>query len=458
MNKINSELDFFKGFTRENDIFNRFRFYESLMKVIKNSPEKNLVFSLDDRWGQGKTSFVKMMSGDIKSKHDSEFNVIYFDAYENDYYSDPFIPIVAEFHSLFSDPSSALTTYKDSFLSVAKRVGAAALIGTLKAVITTSTASLIDGGKLVDSVAESVKNTSENLTDSLESYVEKKIISAKEEKQDILAFKETLSNIHIKSGKKTVFIIDELDRAKPDFSLDLLEKIKHLFSVEGVIFILVMNRGQFEKSIEKRYGGIDSKTYLNKFINYFITLPKTRNSDILYHDIVTKPTIYRYIQQIPETKVLFDYGSVFHIGLSYLIEINNCSLREAERCISLMNLFSDSSGKLEYNKIYATALIIMIFLKVYDSALYDSFISQKTSSQTILMELNLNREPPSGASYEVIHELMNKLIEFHHLTRRDFDERTTELAKKYPDFYSNNTYPTNPFLYLKEGLENFSSN
>lgn len=455
---MNSEIDFFKGFTRENDIFDRFKFYESLMKVIKNSPEKNLVFSLDDRWGQGKTSFVKMMAGDIKANHNSEFNVIYFDAYENDYYSDPFIPIVAEFHSLFSDPSSALTTYKDSFLSVAKRVGAAALIGTLKAVITTSTASLIDGAKLVDSVADSVKNTSENLSDSLESYVEKKIISAKEEKQDILAFRETLSNIHVESQKKTVFIIDELDRAKPDFSLDLLEKIKHLFSVEGVIFILVMNRGQFEKSIEKRYGGIDSKTYLNKFINYFISLPKTRNSDILYHDTFTKPTIYKYIQQIPEAKKLFDYGSVFHIGLSYLIEINNCSLREAERCISLMNLFSDSTGKLNYNKHYATALIIMIFLKVYDSTLYEKFISQQTNSINILKELNLDVEPPSTASYEVIHVLMKNLIEFHHLTRRDFDGKTDEIAKKYPDLHSNNTYPTNPFLYLKEGLENFTSN
>lgn len=455
---MNKELDFFKGFTRENDIFDRVKFYESLMKVIKNSPEKNLVFSLDDRWGQGKTSFVKMMAGDIKANHNPEFNVIYFDAYENDYYSDPFIPVVAEFHSLFSDPSSALTTYKDSFLSVAKRVGAAALIGTLKAVITTSTASMIDGAKLVDSVADSVKNTSENLSDSLESYVEKKITSAKEEKQDIFAFRETLSNIHIESKKKTVFIIDELDRAKPDFSLDLLEKIKHLFSVEGVIFILVMNRGQFEKSIEKRYGGIDSKTYLNKFINYFISLPKTRKSDIPYHDTSTKTTIYKYIQQIPEAGKLFDYGSLFHASLSYLIEVNNCSLREAERCISLMNLFSDSAGKLNYNKNYATALIILLFLKVYDSTLYEKFISQQTNSVEILKELNLDVEAPSTATYERIHGLMKNLIEFHHLTQKDFDEKSDEIAKKYPDLHSYNTYPTNPFLDLKGGLENFTSN
>lgn len=456
MTRPNIQHDLFDGFTSENDIFSRSKFYEGLMKLIKNSPEKNLVFSLDDRWGQGKTSFVKMMHGQIKKDHQSDFNVIYFDAYENDYYSDPFIPIVAEFHSLFSEPDSNLNSYKESFLKVSKRVGAAALIGTLKAVITTSTASLVDGGKLVDSAVEAAKNTSDELTDSLEAYVEKKIIAAKEEKADIIAFKETLSKIHLDSGKKTIFIIDELDRAKPDFSLDLLEKIKHMFSVEGVIFILVMQRGQFEKCIEKRYGGIDSKTYLNKFINYFISLPKIRNSEISHYDTITKPTIYNYIKNMPEANRLFDNGSRFHIGLSYLIEINNCSLREAERCISLMGLFLRPDKKLDYNMSFTSALLIMVFLKVYDSTLYENFISQRTNAESILKELNLVSYYGSNETIHKMQQSMLDMINFHHLTRKQIDDNPTRFSEMYPDLYHQSAYPTNPFHYLKEVLEYFS--
>ncbi|MDX7018825.1 P-loop NTPase fold protein, partial [Klebsiella aerogenes] len=70
------------------------------------------------------------------------------------------------------------------------------------------------------------------------------------------------------------FIIDELDRARPDFSLNLLELIKHIFNVDGFYFLLVMNKQQFEESIKIRYGNINSSLYLNKFIDYWFTLPK----------------------------------------------------------------------------------------------------------------------------------------------------------------------------------------
>jgi hypothetical protein len=456
MSQLNSQSDFLKGFTHENDIFKRVNFYQSLLKIIINSPEKNLVFALDDRWGQGKTSFVKMMHGEINKDPESNLNVIYFDAYENDYYSDPFIPIVAEFHALFSEPNSKLNAYKDSFLSVSKRVGAAALIGTLKAVITTSTASIVDGGKVIDAAVDAAKSTSDDLTNSLQAYVEKKITAAKEEKADIATFKKTLSDIHEKSGKKTIFIIDELDRAKPDFSLDLLEKIKHLFSVEGVIFILVMNKGQFEKCIEKRYGSIDSKLYLNKFINYFITLPKTKNSDIDINDPTIKTTIYNYIRVMPEANKLFDIGSVIHISLSYLIEINNCSLREAERCISLMNLFSNKSGKIEYNMTYSVALSMMIFLKVYDPTLLENFLAKKDQAGFILRQLQLESAQELIPSTAKIHSIMQNLIKFHYYTRSEVETNIKRITETLRDLLAHSHYPSNPFLYFKDSFDKFS--
>lgn len=456
MTHLNSQLNFSKGFTRENDIFGRRDFYQNIMKVIKNSPEKNLVFALDDRWGQGKTSFVKMMQGEIHNNPDSEFNVIYFDAYENDYYSDPFIPIAAEFHSLFSEPGSKLNVYKDSFLAVSKRVGAATLIGTLKAVITTSTVGLVDGGKLVDTAVEAAKNSSEHLTDSLEAYVEKKITAAKEEKADIESFKKTLSKIHKDSNKKTIFIIDELDRAKPDFSLDLLEKIKHLFSVDGVIFILVMNRSQFEKCIEKRYGGIDSKTYLNKFINYFLSLPKVSSSSITVRSGHIKPTIYLYIKTMPEAAKLFNFNSVLHRGLSYILEINGCSLREAERCISLLSIFSDGNSKINYEKEYTGALIIMTFLKVYDSTLYEDFIAKRTNPEDLVKQLKLDTDSKIILYAKDIHELLRNMIRYHYLTDDYKESNKAAMAGLYPDLCGISPQDINPYNFFKEGFDNFS--
>ena len=79
----------------------------------------------------------------------------------------------------------------------------------------------------------------------------------------------------INGGKPIVFIIDELDRCKPDFALELLEQVKHLFSVKGITFLLVTNREQLEESIKSKYGqGINPTNYLHKFINIWLTMPR----------------------------------------------------------------------------------------------------------------------------------------------------------------------------------------
>ncbi|WP_256593870.1 P-loop NTPase fold protein [Photobacterium damselae] len=49
-----------------------------------------------------------------------------------------------------------------------------------------------------------------------------------------------------------------------------------MFSVSGITFLLVMNRKQLEESVKCRYGdGIDSVTYLQTFINVWLSLPRS---------------------------------------------------------------------------------------------------------------------------------------------------------------------------------------
>lgn len=458
MTKSHNELNFFDGFTSENDIFGRFSFYHSLLKVISNSPEKNLVISLDDQWGQGKTSFVKMMYGQIEKDHADKFNIVYFDAYANDYHTDPFIPISAEFYSIFSNSESKLIKYRKSFLDAAKRVGAATLISTLKAVITTSTASLINGDKVIDTAVEAAKNGSNDLTDSLEAYIEKKITTAENEKADIENFKKILTKIHQDSDKRTIFIIDELDRAKPDFSLDLLEKIKHLFSVEGVIFILVMNRNQFENSITKRYGGIDSKNYLNKFISYFVTLPKAKSSDLNLgvRRRASSATIYKYIESIPQAGRLFDFASNIHTALSLLLEINYCSLREAERCISLLYIFNKNGEKFYFADEYEFTLVLMVFLKVFDARLYEEFLDRKVGAQNMIKKLNLDRDLSTNSNSSIAHDGLVSMIEFYHLKQEEKDANETVMTQKFPNIYRHKGDKNNPFVDFKSAFDTFS--
>ena len=75
-------------------------------------------------------------------------------------------------------------------------------------------------------------------------------------------------------GKKLIIIIDELDRARPDYSVDFLEAIKHIFSVKGVCFILAVDRNKMEQSVKRLFGDIDFDNYYRRFVAQEHDLPE----------------------------------------------------------------------------------------------------------------------------------------------------------------------------------------
>lgn len=59
-------IDCSEGFTQENDLFNREQFAANLEKLIEISEDENLVIAINDKWGNGKTTFLKC--GKVKYK------------------------------------------------------------------------------------------------------------------------------------------------------------------------------------------------------------------------------------------------------------------------------------------------------------------------------------------------------------------------------------------------------
>ncbi|MFJ5161987.1 P-loop NTPase fold protein [Pantoea sp. NPDC088449] len=442
--------DFDQGFNNQNDTFRRQPFYEQVMRVVNNAPEENLVLSLDDNWGNGKTSFVKMMKAEIEKEEPSPYNVIYFDAFENDYQSDPFISLTAQFYSLIKKDEGKLKPFLKRFMDTSVKVGSSLLIGSVKAVITTASANFINGDKVVDAAIGVGKETAEKMTDELESFIQKKITSADEEKSDIEAFKKLLSEMHVESNKKTIFIIDELDRARPDYALDLLEKVKHLFSVNGVVFLLVMNRNQFEKSIEQRYGKIDSRTYLNKFINYWLSLPKKRAYEYTPHNGLTETTINDHLVQINKKGGMTSRNGVLLKSLSYLLDINDCSLREAERCYALLQITSTPRIINGTTDGYLASLAIVLFLKVWSPIVLNEFIQKKISIDEFYAKTRLS---PHSEQKPVVHNMLLNAIEYHYLPLKSLSDEN--IRKQYRQF-TNSGYNETPMDDYYQQLQNLS--
>lgn len=85
-------------------------------------------------------------------------------------------------------------------------------------------------------------------------------------KQNMRALVAGLSSDTEGLTKPLFVVIDELDRCRPDYAIKVLEEVKHLFDIPGVVFIIAMHGDQLENSIAAVYGAkFESKAYLHRF-------------------------------------------------------------------------------------------------------------------------------------------------------------------------------------------------
>ncbi len=409
------------GFSEKDDIFNRKKLHNVIIRVATNSNDKSLVLALNDKWGNGKTSFVKMMSSEIKINHSEQFDVIYFDAFESDYQSDPFIALTSKIYSLIEKEEPKSKKLGQELLSIGKKLGASFALNGAKFAVSTLTNGLVSGTTL-EKAGESI---SDSLSSPIEDYIEEKIKTSANELATIEEFGILLTKIHKQINKKIIFIIDELDRARPDFSLDLLEKIKHIFSVDGFIFLLVINREQFEKSIECRYGNINAPLYLNKFIHYWFTLPK---KSLFSQGCVAgyeRSTLTQYLMTIDEGNNFLIRNGALVKTLAYLLESNGCSLREAERCYSIFSVMAQPSEVNFYrHEIFHVALGLVAFLKVCNEQLLNDITFKIINIDKALSEMKIFNP---GELTEVYY--INMLLKYHYAT--DQELTTQEMKQEY---------------------------
>ena len=289
----------------DDDKLNRKKFAAKLFNIIeagKNQSkfskfldENSFSISLHSEFGNGKTVFLKMLehwliNGGRVTASGSRHEVVFIDAWKNDFIDPPILSILYALHKWAEDKGRCAKgqTGIDKKLTQLKQVSAAAL----KA----SDASLnlggpqygfgvkvgVNIGKAVQEYRDAIGSHKSTLFDKIRAY-NTSIFHVKQAMSSYLkacnneadaGSGTNSSNCGTTSNKtKLIILVDELDRARPDYAVRFLEDLKHFLSVEGLVVIAGVNRKQLEKSCKVIYGDIDFKQYYNKFFNYEINLP-----------------------------------------------------------------------------------------------------------------------------------------------------------------------------------------
>ena len=241
--QINAKMPF------QNCKLKREQYADNLTQLLTNYSD-GFVLAINNSWGSGKTTFVKMWNEKLISK---EFKTVYFNAWENDFENDALAAILGEVKPLFEAKNEAL------FLKIKK---SASILGkNILPILVGSIAS-----KVFDS--NTAGEITKGLTDGSMELFQQSIDTYQKKKESLLDFKaglhEMVSSIRHENNKPFVFFIDEIDRCRPDYAVEVLEKVKHLFTVPGIVFVISIDKTQLCHDIRGVYGSerMNAEEYL----------------------------------------------------------------------------------------------------------------------------------------------------------------------------------------------------
>ncbi|AMS27662.1 NTPase [Bacteroidetes bacterium UKL13-3] len=265
-----TEIDIISESPFQNCKLGRQNYANILTSIVESFPE-GFVLAINNKWGTGKTTFVKMWEQTLKN---SGYKTIYFNAWENDFEDNPLTAFVAELQVIDKKGDDKFNTVVKNAALIAKNVAP----GLLKAIV----------NKYIDSetLTEAISNTSKSVLEIFEEDVKE----YSKRKESISKFKKSLSEFvaNESNEKQLIFIIDELDRCRPNYAVLLLEQIKHFFSVPNIVFILSIDKEQLGNAIRGVYGSekIDANEYLRRFIDIEYSIPEPEKGkffDYLYN-------------------------------------------------------------------------------------------------------------------------------------------------------------------------------
>ena len=245
------------------------------IKLLGKLDDECWTVAVNGDWGSGKTFFVKQaklildtlnpqsnlednIRNDIqtinymqalKEKQTSEdiddsptnnivlnnFATVYYDAWLNDNHDDPILSLM--YATIASNQSNFSEDKIRNFWNI---------ITALAGVVTKRNFNDFNKALQGNDIFQDFKDAD---------YVSKKV-------------KEFIDSLIGESNKRLVIFIDELDRCKPDYAIRFLERIKHYFDDDRVIFVFSVNLLQLQYTVKNYYGAnFDSTGYLDKFFD-----------------------------------------------------------------------------------------------------------------------------------------------------------------------------------------------
>lgn len=303
-----------------------------------NQDGRGLTMVLNGKYGTGKSTLLNFITQ--KNEVDKEFNIVCYDAWENNYFDNPTIPLLYSISKLENE-NKIKELAKKIIKSISKII--------IRALVN---AHFVDLTPIVEGEDKDIFNKIDEFKKTVEKY------------KDVLT--------EVCNKKKTILLVDELDRCLPEYQIKVLECLYHFFDVPNLIVVIALDKEQLEESIGSKFGKcIDTYAYLSKFIQYNIDLPCE--------------SAYEYAKSLMGFYCNEEYEMDIKQIISAMFEAANLSVRDMQIIIQRLNLIckkrDDMKKRLNYFYYFPIAVSFVLILQYINKKLFDIYFSRQLEQQ-----------------------------------------------------------------------------
>lgn len=274
------------------DVLNRDSFVDQLLRLMENisSNKSSACFAINGAWGSGKSFVLDMFEEQLariqsEETYTDKYFIVRYNSWKFDYYEEPLVAIVATMISVIEEKTRLFpdSQEKREILGMLKAAGVS-LLSLANSAIKEKT------GLDIQAAYETVRSGQKEGAAAYES----------DHSYDVyFGFNKVMAELiellqRLAEEYTVVFMVDELDRCLPEYTIKVLERLHHL--TEGnsnIVTIIAIDKTQLMSSINQIFGFTNPEKYLEKFINFEIELDCGTVSE-------------RICEKYPEYLALFD--------------------------------------------------------------------------------------------------------------------------------------------------------
>ena len=234
--------------------------------ILRRSPQ---AVAIDGHWGTGKTTFMALWAAYLRREG---VKVVEFNAWKP-FEADPFRTLTKEILRQVDIPHPEQEPFRKRLISF----------------LTSNASVAVQGAKLVSTLQPELEEVSRAAEVGLQAIGNVMKSDSPEDPDPKIdspgAFTSLLSSAAKSwSDRPVVVMIDELDRCSPEYSVEMLQLLEHVFCAEHVVFVVAVNRAELIHSVRAFYGqGFNAEAYLERFFDEILPLPTSNRSQYIAH-------------------------------------------------------------------------------------------------------------------------------------------------------------------------------